>query len=137
LSYPSGEEIFNRRKSSNKIISLFPLDELWNWVDEDIEKRAWYMAYLVSQDLSEGSLAREILVRYGDREDVRRNLMANFSSDGWSGSASDHYAGKKAWLHSIRENEKDKNVLRWIDEYVDALDKDIKRAKIDEERNDW
>jgi hypothetical protein len=136
-SWLSGEEMFNRRTSSNKIISLFPLDELWSWVDEDIEKRAWYMAYLVSQDLSENSLAKQILIRYGDREDVRRNLMANFSSDGWSGSASEYYAGKKAWLIGIREKEKDRNVLRWIDEYIATLDKDIERAKIDEERNDW
>jgi hypothetical protein len=119
-------------------LATIPADSVWQWVDEDIENRAWYLATFVPPSLasSEGrtSLARELLVRYGDRDDVRNNLQANFSTEGWMGNASDHYRSKKESLLSYRKIEKDPNVLRWLDEYVASLEPDIERSKIEEER---
>lgn len=81
-------------------------------------------------------LAREVLSRYGDHEDVRHSLMANFSTEGWSGSASLHYQARKQELLEFRRNEDNPNVRRWIDEYVASLDRQIEREKIEEERED-
>jgi hypothetical protein len=119
-------------------LSLIPLDAIWAWVDEDVAKRAWYVTNFVPKQLfrKEGvaCLAREALIRYGGREDVRRNLMANFSSEGWSGPQSLHLEAKKRELLAFKAGETEANVKRWIDEYVEVLNRQIERARIEEER---
>jgi hypothetical protein len=119
-------------------LSLIPLDAIWEWADEDVERRAWYLASFVPKQLFRkemvSCLAREVLVRYGSREDVRRNLGANFSSEGWSGPESLHLKAKRRELLEFKKGETDANVKRWIDEYVDGLNWRIERARIREER---
>ena len=123
------------------MLSVIPADSVWEWVDQDIGERAWYLATFVPKELyrEEWNIcwAMEILKRYGDRDDVRRNLMANFSSEGWTGPQSVHYQNKKQWLLDFRKDEGNENVKRWIDEYVDIIDKDIERARFREERDDF
>ena len=119
--------------------SLIPREDIWDWVDRDVENRAWYFAYrLVPHTLSveewPNSLARATLVRYGKREDVRRNLRANYSTESWTGDRSLHFEQKREKLLRIRETESDANVKRWIDEYVEELKAGIEHAKIEEER---
>jgi hypothetical protein len=130
---------FHRQKEG--MLSVIPADKIWEWVDEDVEKRAWYLATFVPKELSREEAkicwAREILIRYGGRDDVRRNLMANFSSEGWTGPQSLHYQNKKQWLLNFRKDEDNENVKRWIDEYVARIDKQIEHAKIEEERDDY
>jgi hypothetical protein len=60
--------------------------------------------------------------------------MANFSTEGWSGPESLHHEAKRASLLAFREGETNSNVNRWIDDYATALDQQIARAKIEEER---
>lgn len=71
---------------TDSVLSYIPLEGLWLWVDEDVENRAWYLASFAPKNLigieSRPSLFREILIRYGDREDVRGNLRANYLSGG-------------------------------------------------------
>jgi len=126
---PSGEE---------GVLPLFPQNLIMQWVEEDIENRAWYLASFTPKLLfrEEGKIcwAREVLIRYGDRKDVRNELIANFSTEGWSGPASLHYQKKKDKLLKLKEGEDNENVKHWIDEYVRSIDEDIKRAKIKEER---
>ena len=121
-------------------LSMIPPDKVWKWVDEDIGKRAWYLASFVPKKLfrEEGRicLARELLVRYGAREDVRRNLRANFSTEGWSGPESLHYQTKKQQLLDFKKKEDNENVVCWIGEYVSSLNQMIERARIEEERED-
>ncbi|MGA2315056.1 MAG: hypothetical protein ABSG71_01580 [Thermodesulfobacteriota bacterium] len=119
-------------------LSFIPLEKIWEWVDEDVEERAWYLATFVPKALfrEEGKtcLVRELLIRYGAREDVRRNLRANFSTEGWSGPASLHYQEKKNWLLGFKNDEDNENVKRWIDEYVSVLNREIEQARVEEER---
>jgi hypothetical protein len=119
-------------------LAFFPLEKIWEWVDADVDKHAWYLANFVPKQLfrQEGKvcLAREVLVRYGQREDVRRNLIANFSTEGWTGPASLHLQNKKQELLDFRKMEKNENVKLWIDEFVSILDFDIERERIEEER---
>jgi len=120
------------------VLDLIPPAAIWRWVDEDVEQRGWYVANLVPPRLfrEEGRvcLAREVLVRYGDRDDVRRNLRGNFSTEGWTGHRSLHLDKKKGELLKFKAAETNQNVRRWIDEYVDLLDADIESARIEEER---
>lgn len=120
-------------------LTFIPREEIWEWIDEDVENRVWYFAYrLIPKTLSEDewrtSLVRAFLVRYGQREDVRRELYANYSTESWRGELSLHLESKKSKLLRIKANEEDKNVKQWLDEYVKGLKEGIERAKIDEER---
>jgi len=130
-----GDE-FSRKKGG--VLQLVPVRKLWEWVDEEIPKRAWYLARMVPKVLfrEEGRicLAREVLARYGDRDDVKKEMMANFSTEGWTGPESSHLYGKREYLLQFRDGETNRSVRRWIDEYVAILDKDIERARIREER---
>ena len=125
----------------NGAANLIPPTAIWRWVDGDVEQRGWYVATFVPPKLfrEEGKvcLAREVLVRYGDREDVRRNLMANFSTEGWTGPTSSHLQRKKEKLLEFKKDEKNQNVRQWVDEYVAILDRDIEQAQIEEERRGY
>jgi hypothetical protein len=73
-------------------LTHMPQDEVWKWIDADLEKRAWYAATFVPSILDTGATAtswgRELLVRYGDRKDVRNNFHANLSTEVWTGPES-------------------------------------------------
>ena len=120
---------------------LFPQRLIWQWIDENIEKRAWSVASFVPNALfhEEGKpcLPRELLKRYGDREEVRRHFSANYSSESWTGPLSLHYKNKRQKLLEFKELENDSNVLLWIDEYISYLGSQIEQAEIGEEREDF
>ena len=117
---------------------FIPLSKLWEWVDEDVNKRAVYFARMVPKSLVPQKdticLAREVLARYGGRKDVRREISANFSTESWRGSESSHLAGKKQWLLQYKQAERNKNVRLWIDEYIESLGSNIERSILNEER---
>jgi hypothetical protein len=120
------------------IISLVPQNRLLEWVAGEVEERAWYLATLVPATLGdEGdpSLARQLLVQYGERDDVRRNLLANFQTEGWMGEMSVHYEKKRDRLVEIRALESDPKVRRWLQDFIDGLDKTIEWSKGQEERS--
>ena len=115
-----------------------PSEEVWKWVDADVETRAWYAATLVPPVVvppdSAVCLARELLARYGDRKDVRSNLHANYSTEAWTGPASSHYLNKLERMEALRTQETNANVLRWIDEEIESLKYRVEAERIQEER---
>ncbi len=120
-------------------LTLIPREKIWEWVDGDIENRARYLAreFVPKTLLIEewhDSLARDLLVRYGDREDVRGTLISNYSTEVFWGSASLHYEEKLRKLVDIQDTDDDKKVNYWIDEYILFLKEQIEDAKIREER---
>ena len=121
----------------NEFLSLVPREELWEWVDQNLEKRAWYLASFAPPNLNPNSLARDVLIRYGDRPDVKRNLMGNFSTEGWAGPASGHYAQKKHGLQALLEGETVPRVRAWIEEYIARIDESIRQAQVGEEREEF
>ena len=131
-----GDDDFDR--SSVGAFIHIPAESIWQWVDQDVENRAWYLASFVPKILFHESdrtcLARELLVRYGNLEDVLRNFSANYSTQGWSGSESQHHQETRKHLLDFKRDETDPNVIRWIDQHISWLEDDIKRAEIKEER---
>ena len=122
------------------VLTLIPREKIWEWIDGDVENRAWYFAYkLVSKTLSvdewQDSLVRAFLVRYGEREDVCRNLSANYSTEAYWGERSLYLESKRDKLLHIKVSEEDRNVKRWLDEYIQELEENIEHARIDEERD--
>ena len=77
---------------------------------------------------------RAFLIRYGEREEVRENLRANYSTEVWHGPLSLHYENKQQKLLRFKDGEDNENVKRWIDEFVEELEDRIEHAKIGEER---
>ena len=80
----------------------------WEWVQEDVETRAAHLARFVPPDLTGSpngpSLAREVLVRYGQREDVRDALHANLATESWSGPRHIHLQTRRDSFAQIRHN---------------------------------
>lgn len=122
-------------------IVIFPIDLIWQWIAGDVNQRSWYLATFVPPILhrqpSKICWARELLVKYGNLKAVRDNLHANFGTGSWSGSASQYFAGKREKALDFRRDETDPNVLKWLNEYIDALERDIQRYEMSEERDDW
>lgn len=119
------------------VLALIPAEPVWKWVKEDLEKRAWYVANFVPQVFPgdpKSVSAREVLVRYGSRKDVRSNLMANFSTEMWTGPESSHAQRKLEQLRNWRDGETNVNVLKWLDDYIASVERRVERAKVDEER---
>lgn len=119
-------------------VKSISMQRLWDWIDENVGERAWYAASFVPAILTRSedhsSVARELLIRYGDREDVRANLRANFFAGMWWGRASEHFKSKKDWLMDYKSKEDHPRVLLWIEEYIGMLDEQIEVATISEER---
>ena len=128
------------RKRSKAALTRIPEEKIWEWIDNDMENRVSYFAgRLVPKTLSaeewKTSLAREFLVRYGARKDVRSSLITNYLSESWHGPPSLHYQEKQEKLLQIRATENDENVKRWIDDFVEGLGKQIEHEKKREERD--
>jgi hypothetical protein len=136
----NGGVSFGRDRDAGAM-ALFPPDLLWQWIDEDVENRAKIVASYIPKGLFNENekicLARELLVRYGDRKDVRDSFSVNNGNDGWSGDASLHYINEKSGLVEFKKSEDDKNVIQWIDEYTAYLDKQIEQSRLEEERRDY
>ena len=127
------------REERKEALIFIPREKIWEWVDKDVEKRAWYLAYrLMPTTLSVEewwtSLARAVLMRYGEREEVRSGLRSNYLTEGWWGPGSLHYKEKQQQLLRLKDGEDNENVKRWIDEFVDGLKESIDYEKIGEER---
>ncbi len=118
-------------------LALVPPSSVWRWVEADVERRAWYLGQFVPPvfQRNDGAVsAREVLVRYGSREDVRRSLAANFSTEMWSGPESGHLQRKLEQFEGWKRGETDTNVLRWLEDYTESLRRRVEQAKIGEER---
>lgn len=139
LGPPLDRRAFHLRNWLQGALPVFPLEQIWQWVDEDTERRASYLAGFVPKSLikqeEQVSLAREVLMRYGEREDVRQAFSANYFSGTWWGSESAHYESERQNLLDLKPQEDNSNVKRWIDEYVNELNGYIGDAKMREERN--
>jgi hypothetical protein len=129
------------KTSGPSALRLLNPGDIWAWIEADVQKRAWYFATFVDPCINpedkRSSLARELLIRYGNREDVRNNFAANYSSDVFWGSLREKFEKRKERLLKIKEREENVNIIKWIEEYVSALDRDIEREKIREERGDF
>jgi hypothetical protein len=118
-------------------IEHIPATKLFEWVDENVDERGYWLARVVPKTLDmtkAGRLTREFVARYGRHEGVFGTLTAHFYSRGWCGNDSDHYRGLREEAHEWLVGEKDATVKRWIENYIDGLTYQIQRAEIDEER---
>lgn len=122
-------------------LSIVQPEWVWQWIDEDIEQRGWFFAYLCVpkkffRDDKKTCWARELLIRYWHRDDICRNLAANISSGSFEGKLSSHYQNQNQELSQFLRQEDDVHVKQWFNKYIFQLEDDIVNAKIQEERTD-
>jgi len=119
-------------------IKNVPADWLWEWVEEDVDNHAPVAALLVPAELfhsnSEVCLAREILVRYGDRGQVRDALHKNDGPVAYVGLSSKHYDEIKERLVSFKNEETNPQVIRWVEDEIRQLEDEINASEQFEER---
>lgn len=115
-----------------------PVSSLWSWVEEDVENNASIAALLVPAEFFHGDtemcLAREVLARYGDREQVQEALSGNYGTEFYTGLGSKHHSEKKERLEAFKEAETDPQVIRWVEDEIQQLEKKIDSAAQFEER---
>ncbi|MBF2755662.1 MAG: hypothetical protein ISN29_10460 [Gammaproteobacteria bacterium AqS3] len=125
---------------SHGVWPVIPLEELWRWIDEDVEERASIIASIAPKSIEikgAGLVTRELLIRYGERDDVRGRLMLNFFSGAGWGPASNRYRKIQEQLRKLRSQHEEPVIRNWIDETISSLDQMIERAETEEERRDW
>ncbi|MDP3177010.1 MAG: hypothetical protein Q8M76_03830, partial [Spirochaetaceae bacterium] len=80
------------------LVDLLPRAEVLAWAAAEPTARCQALARLVGKDLSgDGTLAAEILGRYGDDKDVADAFLSHYRTGCWTGSASGR------WREIIRE----------------------------------
>jgi hypothetical protein len=118
-----------------------PREKVWSWIEANPEARAASVANMAPKDFTaeawKSSLIREILCRFGDSAKVQSAVSANFFTGGWTGPASSYFAREKEVLVGLKEAETDPNALRWLNNAIDATEKNLQAAKIEEEARDY
>lgn len=130
--------LFNRDESAVPL-DLLPLNDVLGWIDDGDDLRALLAATFVPPRIddvkNENSLVRQLLIRFGNREDIRRALEGSFSSGGWWGEASAHFSQKKSRLEGLLKEEQIPIVRDWLNSYISRLKAQIESEVVREERN--
>lgn len=118
-------------------IKSVPPELIWEWVDDDVSDNGVLAARLIPARFFHADekvcLARELLKRYGDDEDVRQAVSNNYHSETIVGPASEHYRKKKQNIYEFKEEKEHPNVLKWANEEISDLEKQIRASEMQEE----
>ena len=123
--------------ATTPFLNVIAEERVWEWIDSDRGARAALLAKYVPKDMARGRrcIARELLVRYGDLDAVRRSMHARFSTSVFLGSMADHYEKEMERCMGWMEGESDAVVLRWLRERKDHIRASMKKAAEFEERH--
>lgn len=122
-------------------VATFPAETIYNWIEKDSTRRASLALELFPAALygNEGkpTITRGILARYGDQEDVQREMRGKTRELSWIGSLVDYYESKIAELEAYREFEENPIVLDYIDRTISEYRSEQEEERIREERMGW
>lgn len=111
---------------------VFDTEDIWEWVEEveeEILPKARYLATFVTPILFHAEdkicFAREVLAKYGGDEEVRENFSHNCLLRGCS---------LEGGLSNFQEKEMDPNVLKWIEDFMEKIERQNVYDKIERER---
>lgn len=135
--------LYRSAKGPETDVTLLPKETVLSWVDEEPDSRAALIALCAPRGLYDSNgralLARELLARYGARQDVREALYPFSRPGGWTGNLSDAVGVELSRLIFYKECEQsggdNHEVLEAVDDMRSALVKVQKRARVDEERH--
>jgi hypothetical protein len=98
-------------------LAFIPAEVVWSWVDINSGIRAPYLASFIPKtpfSMTGKICPRELLVRYGSDEEVRRQLTMNLNT----GMISESEEQKRERFVKLRSQEENSHVRRWMDEYI-------------------
>lgn len=127
----------NERESRGAIADL-PLQEIFEWIDENPKARAVLIASAAPRtldDINGGILTRELLSKYGQYDGVQSGVSSNFKSGGWSGPRSDYLKSKREKFRRWLAAGFDYEITQWIESEIEHLDRNIELEEINEERS--
>lgn len=119
-------------------IKYLPTEEIITWINIDPEERSALIAHAAPNSLDDengGQLTRELISKYGHFEGVKSGISATMHSGGWVGLESMYFKQKREkfrhWLAAGFEQE----VIQWIEDEIEYLNRQITRSEIKEERS--
>lgn len=117
----------------------FDIEDIFAWIDEDVENRLKIIAYCSPKDLfkENGHIMRSLLIKYANNKNLYHYLHINFGNKGWVGKASTHTKAEIELVKQFQSKEKNKSVLNFVNEYLESLELELKRHIIEEERLDF
>ncbi len=125
-------------KEPRGAIADLPLQEIFEWIDENPESRAGLIAHAAPRtldDINGGKLTRELLRKYGQFDGVQSGISANFHSGGWTGPTSAYLKRKREKFRRWLAAGLDFEITQWIESEIEYLDHNIEREEINEERS--
>lgn len=126
-----------RGNSFKGALMYFNRQMVWNWVEDDPNKRVAYLAIMVPELLENNYWVRELLIRYGDCKKILDILKSNFFTDMWKGSIKQYYQQKKQSLIEIMSQETNQNIKDWFEDLIAELDNKIDYCTQIEERDKY
>ncbi|MES2948155.1 MAG: hypothetical protein V4858_06375 [Pseudomonadota bacterium] len=137
LQWLRGNNSSLRQHKGPLALESIPVESVFQWIDANIEERAWLLAEYCPPHVSASSqaptIARHLLERYGSSQRVRDSLHANAFTGTWSGPTSEHYREKLRQVNEVARSEKNPNVRSWLHEQVERLEEYIARETAREE----
>lgn len=132
-----GDDNFDHNISG--AMSNFDIEDIFAWIDENVENRLKIIAYCTPKDLfkENGYIMRSLLVKYAYNPKLYHYLHINFGNKGWIGKASSHTKAEIEIVKKFQAKEKNSSVLKFINEYLENLENELKRHIIEEERFDF
>jgi hypothetical protein len=132
-----GEHGFGSNRKS--LFNLIPEKYLWDWVEENPTEAPYLLARMIPLRQAEPNLhpmARELILKFKDDDEIKGILIANWYTEGFTGKASDHYKYKLSVLQEwAKDNER--IISSWAKEEAQKLKQRIHDEEIREEERDW
>jgi hypothetical protein len=132
-----GNELGFGEEGKSGAIMFFAPDLIMRWVSKNPSKHAYKLVHCLPKTLSEtegGMLTRRFMEEYGDDERLAGSVMVHFFVGGWTGPESIYLQGKRDRARRWISETTSPKALSWIYRYIDALNKKITQAEIEEER---
>ena len=140
-------DLFSFADEKKPAILNVPEDILFTWAHANPDAGPAFLARVLpvlttqkadAADRAFHPLMMRLLNEFGDRDDVRRNLVANMHTFGWSGSRATYYALYEQPLQSLFEHSIGE-VRRWARVTLIQMREQIDAAKMedDEQEAHW
>ena len=122
--------------ASAPFLNVVAKERVWGWIDGDREARAELLAGYVPKRIERGKrcIAREMLAKYGDSDEVRRAMHAHFSTGSFVGSRLDYHKKELEKCMEWMKEESNNAVMRWLRERMAQIQADVDAAAEFEER---
>jgi hypothetical protein len=127
-------------ENSNELIKVFNKNDIFDWINEDIEKRAITVSRFVprdyiSYDKGEDSFTKEFIQRYGNMKAVRERVSRTLNTGSFTGSLVAIFDERVNLCKQYLKDESDKNIKKFLEEHLEACVNNLQRDKEDEERD--